>query len=152
VAVPAPAPVPAPVPAAVLAAAPDGDDDEDELEGTVMVQRDVPEPWTLVLDDGRQFSISGTSVLVGRRPTSTDPSVGVLALADPERTVSKVHARLDLVDGAWLVTDLASTNGVHLPAADGTEQRLAAHVATPVPGRLTLGTMGMRLVAPGEAS
>ena len=47
---------------------------------------------------------------IGRNPDNDLP------LADPERVISGLHARLEVVDGALWVTDL-STNGTFLNQA-----------------------------------
>jgi hypothetical protein len=125
---------------------------EDDLDGTVVVARARFEPWQLQLDDGRVLPVETRCVVLGRRPRATELGVQQLTVPDDTRTLSKTHARLELVDDRWLITDLGSTNGVLLVGADGREQ--AAEPGTPcaVPGRFVLGSVGMRLVPPAGGS
>lgn len=55
---------------------------------------------------GRQFRLSGTSCTVGRELDNTLP------LPDPK--VSRYHAQIMNIDGAWVLTDLGSTNGTRM--------------------------------------
>lgn len=127
-------------------------DDEDDVEGTVVVSRTPFRPWSLHLDDGRTFEVLGRAVVLGRRPVVTELGVQLLAVPDPTRTLSKTHARLDLVDDQWHVTDLGSTNGVLLVGADGTERPVDAGVPTPVAGRFVLGSVGMWLTSAADGA
>lgn len=52
---------------------------------------------------GRVFQLDGFPVVVGRRESCD------IVLAD--NSISRRHARLEFVNGAWLLTDLGSTNG-----------------------------------------
>ena len=54
-------------------------------------------------DDQHEFVISETSTAIGRAPDNA------LVLADP--MVSRYHARLEFVDGRFLLVDLESANG-----------------------------------------
>ncbi|WP_309134872.1 DUF5684 domain-containing protein [Cellulomonas sp.] len=136
-AVPAPAPpAPAPAPAPSAPAL-------DDAERTVVRARPRPRHWQLRLDDGRVVPLERTLVVLGRRPPETDDSTQVVALADPTRTLSKTHARIELRDGGWWVTDLGSTNGVVLTDAGGAERLLVPGEAAPLAGRLRLGDVGM---------
>jgi pSer/pThr/pTyr-binding forkhead associated (FHA) protein len=56
-----------------------------------------------------------------------------------------VHARLDLVDDEWTITDLNSTNGVLVVESDGTETLLDPGAAVRVRGRFILGKVGMSI-------
>jgi hypothetical protein len=120
-------------------------------DGTMVVDRAVFTPWVLAVDDGRTFAIESPSVILGRRPTSTDLGVQTVSLTDEGRTISKTHARLELVNGTWQVTDLGSTNGVLVTGPDGAEMEIAPGAPVLVQGRLVLGQLGMRLV-PGGTS
>ena len=66
-------------------------------------------------------------------------------MPDSTRTLSKVHARLDLADGVWTVTDLNATNGVIVIEADGSENLLDPGASAVVRDRFVLGKVGMRL-------
>ncbi|WP_433359710.1 FHA domain-containing protein [Actinoplanes sp. CA-142083] len=62
----------------------------------------------------REVDLPAPQVRIGRRSTSkgTNPEID---LADSDPGVSHSHALLTLsVDGAWLVSDLGSTNGTYL--------------------------------------
>ena len=61
-------------------------------------------------------------VVIGRRAKSDDQDVQVVQVDDPTKTVSGSHARLELVDGVWMIEDLGSTNGVFLVVKDGEEE------------------------------
>jgi pSer/pThr/pTyr-binding forkhead associated (FHA) protein len=58
----------------------------------------------------------------------------------PDDSVSKVHARLEFVDGAWRLTDLNSTNGTFVEGV-----RLAAEVPTPLQYGNTVRFGGIKL-------
>jgi hypothetical protein len=67
---------------------------------------DVPPPAgrAMLVGEGRRIVLSGSRVLIGRSRDSDVP------IDDPN--VSRRHAELRQEDGAWIVTDLGSTNGV----------------------------------------
>ena len=60
----------------------------------------------LKLNDGFEFLLEGSQVIIGREPTND------LMFADPH--LSRHHARLDLVDGVWMLDDMGSTLGTTL--------------------------------------
>lgn len=138
------APAKAAAPAKPAEAAPVEDDDEEYGE-TVVVDRRPQVSWTLVLDDGPALRLTGAHVLLGRKPASTDADTQALAVPDKTRTLSKVHARLDLEDGVWKITDLNSTNGVLLVAEDGTETLVDPGNAVEVKGSFVLGKVAMSI-------
>lgn len=120
--------------------------------GISMVQKtlhlvDGPRPplGVLVLDDGATFSVDNDYVL-GREPES-DPDVvsgkaRPLALTDPDRTVSRVHAALVLEDWNVKVVDRGSANGTYLapPGQDDWAPLHPNQVTTIKPGtRVRLG-------------
>jgi pSer/pThr/pTyr-binding forkhead associated (FHA) protein len=137
--------------AIAIAVAEDDDDLDDEDGETVVVDRRPWIQWRLSVDGVGEFPLTGESVLLGRKPTSTNGSQA-LAIPDTTRTLSKVHARLDLVDGAWIITDLNSTNGVVIPAPDGTEQLLSPGEAVAVSGTFILGKVSMSITFEGSTS
>jgi hypothetical protein len=149
---PLPAPTPAPIPASgpgPIEAPPTAPTASDSiLEATVVVPRRA-RTWKLETDQGQKVELTGTTVIVGRDPAFpagvTDAQL--VSLTDADRSVSKTHARLDLVDGAWLVTDLHSTNGVKLSASpefvDG--DRLDAGVAAHAEAHLSFGDLSARI-------
>jgi hypothetical protein len=78
--------------------------------------------WRLTLPDGQQALVEQTT-LVGRDPALNPDwsSALLLPIIDPNKTVSKTHAALELTaSGQLVVHDLNSTNGVYLgyPDAD----------------------------------
>ncbi len=136
---PAAAKAPVEIPPHVL------DDDEDEDGETVVVDRRPRVSWFLTVDGGGRLPLKAPHVLLGRRPTSAEKDVQALPIPDSTRTLSKIHARLDLVDGAWTITDLDSTNGVLLVAPDGGETLVEPGVATEIAGRFLLGKVAMTI-------
>jgi hypothetical protein len=126
------------------------DDDDDDGE-TVVVDRRPRILWRLSVDGVGDFPLTGECVLLGRKPTSTNGNQA-LAIPDTTRTLSKLHARLDLVDGAWVITDLNSTNGVIIPAPDGTERLLTPGEAAAVSGTFILGKLAMSIGFEGSSS
>jgi hypothetical protein len=59
--------------------------------------------------------------------------------------MSKNHALLRRQEEQWIVTDLASTNGVATYALDGVETVLASGAPTVVQGEFALGQTRMRI-------
>ncbi|MFV0287024.1 MAG: FHA domain-containing protein, partial [Demequina sp.] len=69
----------------------------------------------LVFDTGQRETITlPAHVNLGRQPDPHATGDTLVAVDDPDRTVSKTHARLEHDDGATWVTDLGSTNGTEL--------------------------------------
>lgn len=75
--------------------------------------------------DDEAFALTTAAVRIGQGPQND------IVLDDD--TVSKIHALLELADGAWRITDLDSRNGTYLEGV-----RLAPQVPTPVPGSATV--------------
>lgn len=95
----------------------------------------APRAVRLRFDDGTEVLVAD-SALVGRNPA---PRVGeaageLIALADETRSISKTHARLELVGAELSVIDRHSTNGTSV---------VLGGVATPVPAG------GRAVVPPG---
>jgi len=151
VAPPAPPVLVDPLPQPPVTVVADDDEDDDDDGETVIVDRRPRIQWRLSVDGAGDFPLTGESVLLGRKPTSTN-GTQALAIPDTTRTLSKVHARLDLVDGAWVITDLNSTNGVVIPAPDGTERVLAPGEAVAVSGAFILGKVAMSVGFEGSSS
>jgi len=98
----------------------------------------------LLLDSEDRIPFAETSVVLGRAPGRWVDGVRGLAVPDPTKTLSKVHARIDYVDDAWTITDLGSTNGVLI--GEGADERtLAANETSPATGRIVLGELGLRI-------
>jgi hypothetical protein len=79
----------------------------------------------LRFDTGEDLDVSGDG-LVGRRPTAEAGTVHVVAIDDPDRSISRVHLAFGIEpDGARLwVVDRGSTNGTVLVAPDGARTAL----------------------------
>ena len=122
---------------------------DDDIDGTVIVQRPAFRPWVLSLDDGRTFVVQSRTVVIGRRPECSELGVQMLTITDDGRTISKTHARLDLVEDTWHVADLGSTNGVVATDEAGDEVDVEPGKPMPVYGHLVLGAVGMRLTPGG---
>lgn len=133
----------APPPAASPAA-------DDDLDRTVVVDDRLRVPWRLVVEGGPSFRLTGTRAVLGRRPAGTGDGAQEIAVPDATRTLSKVHARLDLVDDVWIVTDLHATNGVIVVDAAGARELLEPGASAPVAERFVLGKVELRLVAGAE--
>lgn len=123
--------------------APDADDD---VEKTMISSRRL-KPWILHTEDGQRVQLSAPVVLLGRNPahSRTHPEAQLVSVTDSGKTVSKLHARLELVDGAWSIVDLNSTNGVVLIDEAGTENELTEGVTTPLTERFLLGELPCRI-------
>lgn len=119
---------------------------DDDLDATVVVARKRGVRRVLVLDDGRRFSLSGASVVIGRNPTG-EPGEQRLAIPDTTRTLSKTHARLVVQEDEWRLTDLHATNGVVVVGDDGSETLLDSGESVVGTGRFILGEVGMHVVA-----
>ncbi|MGH3369219.1 MAG: FHA domain-containing protein [Nocardioidaceae bacterium] len=72
----------------------------------------VPRPslGRLRFDDGLVVELDRTVVL-GRKPTPTSPDARAVTVPDPQRTLSRYHAEVRVVDWQVFVADCGSTNG-----------------------------------------
>ena len=138
--VPAAAHVNAPVPAADA-------DDLDDLDKTVISSRRAP-VWLLLPEAGTPIRLTASSALLGRNPraVAAAPDAQLVSVPDISKTMSKTHALLVLVDGAWTITDLDSTNGVLLVGADGVETEVVPGTATPLTETFLLGELTLTLL------
>ncbi|QLD10700.1 FHA domain-containing protein [Microbacterium oleivorans] len=112
---PAPAPA-APAPAPVAArSAPAGleEDAQDVDERTVLAARRAPQA-SLRLPAGTSVVLTSDTAVLGRNPVATAdaPDAQLIPVDDTTRTVSKTHALLRRTSEGWMISDLASTNGV----------------------------------------
>ncbi len=101
--------------------------------GSAIVDRSVvwaPRPVLSVLrfDSGKSVELD-RSLLIGRRPSATDRTsdFGLVAVDDPESSVSRSHVELTVEDWQIAVTDLGSTNGTVVEAPGEDPIRLRAH-------------------------
>lgn len=118
----------------------------DIVEDTVIASRRRPK-WALLLPDGSPMELTGDAVVLGRRPVPVHaaPGAQLVTVVDDTRTVSKTHALLRRRADAWMVSDLDSTNGVvvfaaqdEIDVAPGTEQEVTE--------RFLLGDAELRIV------
>ena len=80
------------------------------------------------------------SIVLGRQPDAQGDGEHAIAVEDPDRTVSKNHARLEHVDGETWVTDLGSTNGTELvDDGDVTTVAMGQRLRVPDGARLRIG-------------
>ena len=104
-------------PASAIPAAP--------LTGSRSRSADLPAAaaW-IVLDSGEREPVDAVLVL-GRAPTSSDPSHRLVTVTDPTRSLSRTHLRLGPAGrgGVW-AEDMFSSNGTVLRLADGTTRHL----------------------------
>ena len=102
--------------------------------------------WMLRTDDGHATAITGQVAILGRAPAAAHSGAAQLVvLDDSSKTVSKTHARIALADGVWSVTDLNSTNGVHVIAPDGENLRLVPGVPANFTESFRLGDLTLHL-------
>lgn len=127
---------------AVPGAAPRSDvfEPADDLEMTRMSVSDIAprtRSFRLRFDDGTEVLVAD-SALVGRNPAprAGEAAGELIALSDDTRSISKTHARLELVGDELSVIDRHSTNGTAV---------VIGGVSTPVPS-------GGRAVVPAGAT
>lgn len=89
-----------------------------------LVEGPRPPLGVLVLDDGSTYVVD-KDIVMGREP-DTDPevlagSVRSIALPDPERAISRVHARVTLHEWEVQLSDVGSANGTFVAARDASE-------------------------------
>jgi hypothetical protein len=90
-----------------------------------------PSALLLIFDTGQRVRIElPAAVNLGRRPAATEPGDLVVAVDDPDSTVSKTHLRLEHSRGRTWATDLGSTNGSGVFADDGRRSELAPGART----------------------
>lgn len=117
----------------------------------------------LSFDVGQRVEVSGRGV-IGRNPQDpraagsqgvSEPLAHVIPLEDPQRSISKTHLEFGLAGTSFWVTDLHSTNGVHIIDSHG-ERRLDPGVSTVVPPGTTVRfgerTFTLGPAAPGPAT
>jgi pSer/pThr/pTyr-binding forkhead associated (FHA) protein len=89
-----------------------------------LVEGPRPPLGVLVLDDGSTYVVD-RDIVVGREP-DTDAGVAAgdvrgIALPDPERAISRVHARVTLHGWEVRVADAGSANGTFVATRDATQ-------------------------------
>lgn len=127
--------------------APAQPEEDDEAFDRTIVARRRRIPWTLVAPGAPPVEITSDVVILGRRPApdAARPGAQLIAIADDTRTVSKTHARLELREDTWYVTDLGSTNGVLFATLMGTEVEAPPGQELEAGERFFLGDAEVRL-------
>ncbi len=103
----------------------------------------IPRPsalrWRLEVPGSGSLVVE-SSVFVGRNPVARPgfSDSAVLAVVDPDKSLSKTHALFETDDADLWVTDLHSTNGVVVSLSDGSENLLEGGVRTAVPSGATV--------------
>jgi FHA domain len=104
-----------------------------------LVEGPRPPLGVLVLDDGSTYVVD-RDIVIGREPAVdegvTDGSARGITLPDPERAISRVHARVSLHEWEVRVTDAGSANGTFVATRDATQW---TPVTPPNPAVLTPG-------------
>ena len=118
---------------------------DDALEHTVIAKRHRSH-WSLVPPSGAAVPLSAEVVLLGRRPVADPDFPDAQLVSIQDGTVSKTHARLELREDRWYVTDLGSTNGVLFATVLGTEVEATPGVETEAGDRFLLGDAEVRLM------
>jgi hypothetical protein len=113
-----------------------------------------PSPFLVTLDTGEVMSVTGPG-LIGRapRPAAGERCDHVVVVDDPERSVSRTHARFGIEDGTFWVSDAGSGNGTTLRLPGGRVVPVPADQRVLVPSGSTIqvGDRGVRIDAPGAA-
>ncbi|MGN8025471.1 FHA domain-containing protein [Microbacterium sp. 22242] len=144
--------VPVPEPATTDADA----DADDDLDVTRVAPAGGRSGWQVVLNDGRTLTVD-SALRFGRDPLvdATDPTVVLVSLQDPAKSISKTHAQVQFRDGELFVIDLRSTNGT-VVIADGSRIQVSPERPQVVSGdaELHLGDCVVRIrrSAAGESS
>lgn len=117
---------------------------DDVIDETVIARRRRTD-WSLVPPTGDPVPLSAETVILGRRPAADPAHPGAQLISIQDGTVSKTHARLQLRDDRWYVTDLDSTNGVFFATLMGTEVEATPGVEVEAGDRFLLGDAEIRL-------
>ncbi|OCG74800.1 RDD family protein [Microbacterium sediminis] len=101
------------------------------------------------LDDGTVVPVDRGGYL-GRRPSAPEGQAGALLVAvpDPERSMSRTHARFGVTNGQLWYEDLGSGNGTIVQIPDGRSVDLTPHsrVALQPGATLLLGTRSVQVI------
>jgi hypothetical protein len=118
---------------------------QDAMEQTIIAHRRRT-TWSIVPPSGAPISLTADTVILGRRPVADPEFPGAQLVAIQDGTVSKTHARLELRDDTWYITDLDSTNGVLFATLMGTEVEATPGVEVEAGDRFLLGDAEVRLL------
>ncbi len=86
-----------------------------------LVEGPRPPLGVLVLDDGSTYVVD-RDVVIGREP-GADEHTRAVTLPDPERAISRRHARVTLHEWEARIADAGSANGTFVAARNATEWR-----------------------------
>lgn len=113
-----------------------------------------PVPFVVTLDTGEVMSVTGPG-LIGRapRPAAGERCDHVIVVEDPERSVSRTHARFGIENGTFWVSDAGSGNGttLRLPGGRVVPVPVDQRVLVPSGSTIQVGDRGVRIDAPGAA-
>ena len=121
---------------------------EDPIDQTVITRRRRT-AWSLIPPSRAPVPITAEVVLLGRKPAPDRAFPEAQLIPIDDGTVSKTHARLELRDDRWYVTDLGSTNGVLFATLMGTEVEATPGVEVEAGERFFLGDAEVRLQRSG---
>ena len=126
-------------------------EDDDDFDQTIVARRKRT-AWVLVGPTRTHVPLTSETVILGRRPVRDPefPDAQLISLDDDTRTMSKTHARLELRDERWFITDLDSTNGVLFATVMGTEVAATPGEATEAGDRFLLGDAEVSLIRGDE--
>jgi uncharacterized RDD family membrane protein YckC len=123
-----------------------------EPEPPVVVRQQTVAPYLVTLDTGQSMTVTGPG-LIGRapRPVPGERCDHVIVIEDPERSVSRTHARFGIDDGVFWVSDAGSGNGTQLALPGGRVAAVPADQRIPVPsgGVIRVGDRTVTIHAPG---
>jgi uncharacterized RDD family membrane protein YckC len=123
-----------------------------EPEQPVVARQQTVAPYLVTLDTGQSMTVTGPG-LIGRapRPVPGERCDHVIVIEDPERSVSRSHARFGIDDGTFWVSDAGSGNGTQLALPGGRVVAVPADQRVPVPsgGVIRVGDRTVTIHAPG---
>ncbi|MET0673086.1 MAG: DUF5684 domain-containing protein [Microbacterium pygmaeum] len=117
---------------------------DEPLDQTILTRRKRT-AWSLVPPTGTAVPIGSHVVILGRKPSADAAFPGAQLIPVDDGTVSKTHARLELREDRWYITDLGSTNGVLFATLMGTEIEATPGVEVEAGERFYLGDAEVRL-------
>ncbi|WP_448630263.1 RDD family protein [Cellulomonas soli] len=99
----------------------------------------APTVYVLTLDTGEALTVTGTG-LIGRNPRALagDPCDHLVTVDDPERSLSRTHARFGIDAGGFWVSDAGSGNGTSLTAPGYLRVAVPPGEHVPVPSGSTV--------------
>lgn len=87
----------------------------------------APAALLLIFDTGQRVQLGlPLAANLGRAPVASAPDDRLIAVTDPDSSVSKTHLRIEHSRGRTWVTDFGSTNGSDIRADDGQTTELVA--------------------------